>query len=152
MNQERFLELLDGYGADLGRWPAAERNRALALLARSPEAAAALGRARALDDFIRIHDPLPPVGADEVDALTDGVMRRLGRQDQPTPSFWTRLKGALADITAARGFVPRYVIPTIAAAVLGGLVGSQLPAASKTNQVAPLDQLASLPRTSFSEF
>ena len=36
MTPERFLALLDSCGADLGRWPEAERDAARALLERGP--------------------------------------------------------------------------------------------------------------------
>jgi hypothetical protein len=49
MDIERFKVLLDGYGADPARWPAAERAAAETFARRSPEAAALMAAARALD-------------------------------------------------------------------------------------------------------
>jgi hypothetical protein len=49
MNAERFEQLLDAYGASPGRWPQGERAAAEAFAAASPDAAARLEAARALD-------------------------------------------------------------------------------------------------------
>jgi hypothetical protein len=49
MKLERFRYLLDAYGADLQRWPEAERASARELLARSDEAAQAQYEAARLD-------------------------------------------------------------------------------------------------------
>jgi hypothetical protein len=49
MNRERLDELIDAYGADPVRWPAAERAAAQALLARTPDARTRLAEAAALD-------------------------------------------------------------------------------------------------------
>jgi ferric-dicitrate binding protein FerR (iron transport regulator) len=57
MTLERFKELLDAFGADLGRWPDAEQAAARALIARMPEAQAALAEARRLDALLDLYDP-----------------------------------------------------------------------------------------------
>jgi len=49
MDPERLNELIDAYGAEPARWPAAERAAAQALLARTPAARARLAEAAALD-------------------------------------------------------------------------------------------------------
>lgn len=60
MDMRRLEVLLDAYGADPARWPAAERAAALALLATDPAARAWLEQARRLD---RALDALPPAPA-----------------------------------------------------------------------------------------
>lgn len=60
MDKRRLDALLDAYGADPARWPAAERNAAQALLASDPTAQARLEQARLLD---RALDALPPAPA-----------------------------------------------------------------------------------------
>ncbi|MDM7945499.1 MAG: hypothetical protein QUV20_04135 [Oceanibaculum nanhaiense] len=60
MDLQRLEALLDAYGADPARWPAAERAAALALLAIEPAAQARLEQARQLD---RVLDALPPAPA-----------------------------------------------------------------------------------------
>lgn len=53
---DRFGHLLDVHGADPGRWPAQEREAALALVEAEPAARALLDEARALDAAL---DALP---------------------------------------------------------------------------------------------
>jgi hypothetical protein len=48
----RFAQLLDAYGAEPARWPAEEREAALALLARSPEARRQRDEAARLDALL----------------------------------------------------------------------------------------------------
>ena len=52
MDVPRFTALLEAYGADPERWPATERNAALAYSRRSAEAAATLERAANLDTLL----------------------------------------------------------------------------------------------------
>ena len=49
---DRVRALIDAYGADPGRWPADERETALALLSREPELARHAEEARALDGLL----------------------------------------------------------------------------------------------------
>ena len=53
---DRFLELVEAYGAEPERWPEGERAGALALLTASPEARAACREAAMLDGLL---DELP---------------------------------------------------------------------------------------------
>lgn len=52
MNTERALEIITAYGADVCRWPDAERGDVLALAARDAGVAAALAEARGLDGML----------------------------------------------------------------------------------------------------
>lgn len=74
MQIERFIAILDAYGGDDRRWPEAERESALALLAASPEACAAREDALAFDGLL---DALPaeavPAGLHE--AVLTGAPR-----------------------------------------------------------------------------
>lgn len=65
MRLTRFQRLLDAYGADYARWPAAERPAARALLMRDPRARSALEAARSLD---RQLDGFAPTRAPEASA------------------------------------------------------------------------------------
>lgn len=59
---ERLRAIVEAYGADAARWPEAEREGALALLASSPEATQYRDRARALDamlDRATAYEPAP---------------------------------------------------------------------------------------------
>jgi ferric-dicitrate binding protein FerR (iron transport regulator) len=86
MNAERFEQLVDAYGARPERWPADERAAAERWLAASPEAAARLAEARALDAALDAWT-LPPASA----ALSQKVaatapMPRLVRR--PASIWW----------------------------------------------------------------
>lgn len=74
MTLDRLRTLLDAYGADPARWPAAERAPALELLARSPEARADRVAAARLDDAL---DAVP--GVDASAAIVARVMRSAPR-------------------------------------------------------------------------
>ena len=60
MNRERFFTIVDAYGAEPRRWPAAERAAALAFAEADAEAAARLRGAAALDAALDEHRPLAP--------------------------------------------------------------------------------------------
>ena len=70
MTLDRVRTLLDAYGADPARWPAAERAAALELLARSPDARACRVAAARLDDAL---DAVP--GVETSTAIVARVMR-----------------------------------------------------------------------------
>lgn len=72
---DRLRAILDAYGADPARWPEPEREGALRLLARSPEAAKHRDRARELDallDRATAYEPAP--------GLLARVLARPGRR------------------------------------------------------------------------
>jgi len=69
MNPERFLALLDAYGADMRRWPDAERAAARALAAQgSPELRQRMSEAALLDGWLDKHTVAAP---------DDALMRRV---------------------------------------------------------------------------
>jgi hypothetical protein len=72
MTLERLRQILDAYGASPERWPAAERDAALALLDSTPEARAARNVAARLDAAL----DLAPA-ADASDELTARVLAEL---------------------------------------------------------------------------
>ncbi len=116
MTLDRLQQLLDAKGADLPRWPAAERRAAEQLIARDPAAAAALMRARSLDRLIAAH--VQPADASEA-----RVMQAFARPLPPQGRRprWTRWPVELLDFD----FAPAW--PRLAAlacvGVLGFLVG-----------------------------
>jgi hypothetical protein len=83
MSLHRFARLLEGRGADLVRWPAAERAAAEALLAGSPPARRLLAEARALDALLR--DGLPSPDPDAAGRVRAAVARRVARLPRPAP-------------------------------------------------------------------
>ena len=52
MDEDRLQHLIDAYGAEPRRWPAADREAGMALVRTSPRASARLALARALDDSL----------------------------------------------------------------------------------------------------
>lgn len=81
MTPERFAYLADAYGADLKRWPLAERGAARALLDSDPRAREALEQAGWLDAQLDSHQP----------AFADPALARQIRLSAPRrTSFWSR--------------------------------------------------------------
>ena len=74
MTLKRFERLLSAYGADIERWPVAERAAARALLAGSAEAASAQRVAAWLDKAL--HQSTPVVSGDSVARVLAAVDRR----------------------------------------------------------------------------
>lgn len=70
MNLDRFATLVEAYGTDPRRWPAAERAAAQALLAASTEARHLLQQAEALDLALSS----PPAAIEPSDALRARIM------------------------------------------------------------------------------
>ncbi len=86
----RFAELAAAYGADLDRWPDAERFAALALAGRSADARALLADAHELDAALARLDPPPPPPA----ALAARIAA-LRADDAPAAPFFAALAAAL---------------------------------------------------------
>jgi hypothetical protein len=144
MNDRQFDDALDRYGGDLAKWPDRWRRTALEWVERSPSAAARLAAARALDAFVKTNDPAATVDDVRAARLVDRVVGRLGRQvEEPV-----RLGDRVRHLLTVKGLVYRYVIPAATAAVLGGLVGADLPtySARQTDQW-PVVTLISSART-----
>lgn len=74
MNLERFIDLLDAYGADLDRWPRAEQAAATTLLSVLPEAREAQRRAATVDALL-LRAPLP--GIEPSEALRQRVLAQV---------------------------------------------------------------------------
>ena len=75
MTPERFETLADAYGADLARWPPAERAEAERWLAQTPGAAAVLLRARRLDEALASFE-IGPVSADLQRRIVTALLSR----------------------------------------------------------------------------
>ncbi|MFJ3486091.1 hypothetical protein ACIPL1_22235 [Pseudomonas sp. NPDC090202] len=84
MTPERFVHLAEAYGADLRRWPAAERSGAQTLIARGDACVLdALHQARWLDSRLDSHQAL----------LADPLLKtRIATSAlaEPRPSWWSR--------------------------------------------------------------
>jgi hypothetical protein len=128
MTIDRLREILDAYGAAPERWPAAERDAALALLAESAAARALVDAARRLDALLdRLPTPEPRADADELAAR---IAAAEPRRSPPTvvplrraandrlPWAWPSLAGIAA--AAALGFWIGWSDPDAERLVAGG--------------------------------
>jgi len=91
MTPARLHAILDAYGADPARWPAVERDAALALLARSPEARRhhdVAARVDAVLDASPLEVPSP--------ALASRVLRATPRPREVRLERWTAIAAPLA--------------------------------------------------------
>lgn len=115
MKITRFIHLTESYGAEIGRWPEAERAAARALAAESPEARRALAQARELDILLSVAEPAVGDTREErvFAAIMERVERPVPRGPVPRgPAPWTLPRG----VWPAAGFLA-------AMAVLGVLAG-----------------------------
>jgi hypothetical protein len=126
MTPSRFNLLVDIYGADLKRWPAAERDQARAMLAEdASEVRANLAAAAALDDLLTAHRIADPGAAlvrqvigSAPPPAPGGARLRTGWRPGWQMSWWWRgaglagagiagtLAGAVAVSTALHGASP----------------------------------------------
>ena len=106
MNIDRFKVLLDGYGADPARWPAAERAAAEAFARTSPEAASLIAAARALDRALEcMPTAAPALDPVAVAAAASAAPQRRARQPRRSGFgfAWPNFAGLAAAM--AVGFV-----------------------------------------------
>lgn len=99
MTPTRLADILDAYGADPARWPAAERKAALALLATEPDLARHQAEA----------------------ATLDAALARWARSPVATPGPQPALTRALEALPPAPDKRPRWLAP-----VLGGAVAATI--------------------------
>lgn len=80
MTEERFFQILEAYGADPARWPAAERDQAQGFAQTRPElVAVATGEEMMLDDLLdRLDEPTP-----DTTLLERRLLARLPRPAMP---------------------------------------------------------------------
>jgi hypothetical protein len=84
MTPERFRALTEAYGADLQRWPQAERASGQSWIAQGHgDAAAALADAAMLDNLLARH---------VVVSATAGLQRRIVAARPDTQAFWNRAR------------------------------------------------------------
>ena len=131
MTLERLRALIAAYGGNPARWPLTERPAAEGLLARSPEARAALAEAEPLDTLLDAVPALSPSPALRAAVLADmpGSVRS-GRM-----GWWHSLRSLVSEF----GGLPA-VRPLLAASLLlglfaGGYFGTESEADSGTDLV-----------------
>lgn len=111
MTIERLRQILDAFGADPARWPKAERDAALALLAASPEAQRLREEARRFDALLNEASEAVELRLDAkgvVAAIRDatGNVHRLSKPARPKSPLigaWPGFAGLAA--AAAAGFI-----------------------------------------------
>jgi hypothetical protein len=122
MTIDRLRTILDAYGAAPARWPEAEREAALALIAQSPEARAAVDEAGALDATIDVYgnpaenaiNPLKLVAAITAQSQ-DNPQQAQAKQAARITIGWPNFAGLAAALVA--GFLvgwsglDRHVLP-----------------------------------------
>lgn len=126
MSIARLQAILDAYGAESRRWPAAERMAAEALLARSAEARALRDSAAGLDLVLSISTAPQPSPA-----LRDAILQA-ARRPAPAPApgaadplrtLWRSLLGALTgELGGLRPAGAVLVLALVLGAVAGGAV------------------------------
>jgi hypothetical protein len=127
MTLGEFVAVLERRGADLHRWPVAERLAGEILLETSTKAVQALADARRFEGYLAVHDPVDAIAEDRIQRVTAAVMAmRIG---QPRPS--TR-RFSIERVAAALGmqaemlmFLTRFAAPMLLAALLGIFAGQQ---------------------------
>jgi ferric-dicitrate binding protein FerR (iron transport regulator) len=133
MTLERLLALIAAYGGKPANWPAAERAAAKALLARSPEARAALAEAEPLDTLL---DAVPALATSP--ALRAAVLAGMPQSDRSgRGNRWQGLRDLLGEF----GALPA-VRPMLFASLLLGLFAGYLNEDNATEASGDLVQLA----------
>jgi hypothetical protein len=94
MTRARAEEILDAYGADPARWPAAERDALRAMIAAEPALAAARDAARRLDAALGVLPPPPALALNPV--AIAAAARRLRGGAAPARRLWARAAGLAA--------------------------------------------------------
>lgn len=149
MDMQRLEVLLDAYGADPARWPAAERAAALALLAADPAARAGLEQARQLDRALDALPPAPAPAGDLAARIRVAAQQRdatLQRDSGPAAPQPIPVAGPVADPVPANSNRPAWRFPAAltASALLGlwlGFATGPFPIDSGgTTDLAALDQ------------
>jgi hypothetical protein len=102
MDRTRFDALLEAYGADMARWPEADRAEAEAFAA-APEAQASLHAARALDRLLDAYQAEAPSLALRQRILARAPQARAARGWRLTGAVW--LSGASLAAACAAGLV-----------------------------------------------
>lgn len=132
---ERLEAIIAAYGAEPGRWPAAERDAAASLLARSHAARDLAEEAAALDTLL---DAIPSLSS--TPALRAAVLAAAPRP-APPPLF-ARLRDGWRILSGEFGNVPAMSSLLAASLVLGVLAGGILAGTPVAESDPDLMQLA----------
>jgi len=120
MTDARFKALLEAYGAEVGRWPEAERLAAHAYAEAAPESATLLAEARAIDALLAklpLPEPRP--------ALMASILEQIHALPVQKRGLGAALAGLL-DALWPRAAVWKPASVFASALVLGALIGGDL--------------------------
>ncbi len=112
MNLERFAILIDAYGSDAGRWPAAERRAAQALLASSAEAQQMMQEAASFDALLRAPAEIEPSAA-----LKARVLARVAPRPTIATTWRDQIAEALTLLFPAGRAMPQFAALGLALAI-----------------------------------
>ncbi|HLN22414.1 MAG TPA: hypothetical protein VK558_00345 [Patescibacteria group bacterium] len=122
MTLAQFQAALRRHGANLERWSDAEQAAALVVLASSSEARAAWDHVKATARA-GVPAAIGKARADRAAAVVMARIAALSRPAAPPPSWAERLRDFLR---LPPGLVPRFILPTLAAAAMGAFAGAQI--------------------------
>lgn len=146
MDMDRFTDLLDAWGADLGRWPSAEREAADRLL-ESSTAARALLREAAHVDALLLNAALPEI--EPSDALRSRVLAHMqtGVATHPViASGWrSQIVEALALLFPTGRAVPQFAALALALAIGIGAGFTNVALLDTQNDIVTLQYAAATP-------
>lgn len=139
MTDKDFANRLDRLGSDLSVWPAADRRKAEALLASSPQARAALHRAEDLDRLLRQAAAVPVIDERRIARVMAATMTAIAAQEPKTSPF-ARLIDRLSG-----GWMPQLGTAALFGmlGILAGLMSEQQPVAVNTAALPDLLMTAS---------
>ncbi len=130
MDEREFAALAEAFGGDLSRWPAPRRSAAREFAARSPEAAAVIAQARALDRLLSVTDrdaPAAPALADRIVAAARRTPRMVHVDSRASPTAASAAgpasDGARRDARSVRRGPGREVWPSAAVLAACMLIG-----------------------------
>ena len=137
---ERFMTIVDAYGASAERWPASERRGALALLSASSEARTRLAEAKALDGLLAV----APAGAPSAQLIERLMAARPRPALAPVPAGKSR--GLFGELVAAVWPYGSPALPTgaLAASIMLGVAFgsvSEIPVLDGSQAVRASDEM-----------
>lgn len=125
MNMDAFRRGLDRYGANLDKWPEPRGRDARELAESDGRLAPLLAEAAAFEAMLKDCDPAAGIGDRRAARVVRRTMRLAAERPQ-SPSIPVAA-GILSQVAAPGGWFPRFAMPMAVAALLGGLLGTQLP-------------------------
>lgn len=141
MNLERFAALIEAYGTDPRRWPAAERLAAQSLLAASAEAQRLVREAETFDALLAM--PLPSIEPSA--ALRSRIMAQLPARPK-APGWRGQVAEAIGLLFPRGHMVPQLAALTLALAIgIGAGFANILPVDIQDSDLVTLQLSSAVP-------